>query len=76
MTAKGIITGNDAADRILRGEVPLSAKALRRVIVNEHRRTISAVRSRLSRVLGTYPHGLIDEALDEMELSVSEAISE
>jgi len=67
MTAKGLITGNDAADRILRGEVPVSARSLRRVIVGERNRTLAAVRGRLNRVLGQYDHLLIDQALDEME---------
>jgi hypothetical protein len=46
MSAKGYITGNDAADRILRDEVPCSEKALRRVMVNERNRTIAEFRGK------------------------------
>lgn len=70
MTAKGLITGNDAADRILRGEVPVSARSLRRVIVGERNRTIVAVRGRLDRALTGYigdPRPAVRIALDEME---------
>lgn len=51
MSAKGYITGNDAADRILRDEVPCSEKALRRVIANERYRTVTTIRARFGNVV-------------------------
>ena len=46
VSAKGTITGNDAADRILREEVPCSEEALRRIIANERNRLIASIRGR------------------------------
>jgi len=70
MTAKGLLTGNDAADRILRGEVPVTRHSLRRVIAAERNRTLAAVRGRLDRALTGYigdPRPAVRIALDEME---------
>jgi len=68
MTAKGTITGNDAADRILRDEAPCSEKALRRVIAGERLRTIASLRGQLDRALdASAARRVVDTVLDAME---------
>jgi hypothetical protein len=70
MSAKGYITGNDAADRILRGEVPCSEKALQRVVDSERIRTVNALRGRLRLLPDNASRYAVATVLEEMELDL------
>lgn len=83
MTAKGHITGNDAADRLIEAatirlpdaRLPRNdaERLVRRVLVSERNRTIASLRGRLRRIprLDASPEYIaVDDlvrALDEME---------